>query len=156
MRKHILGAMICLSAAIGLWGPIAVLAQAAPLTTFNISWIIPTTREPVAGATVGVPLAVSEIASYNLYYAVDSGAETKVNIVPGTLTAKVLPIMLSARATPYSVNFAITAVDNAGLESKRSPTKNVIVPVSNANPGAPTIVNVTFSCLGANCSAVAQ
>ena len=119
--------------------PTASPTVSAATQSSSLSWSAPTTRED------GTPLAATDIAQYNVYYAVDGPVTTgsTKTVVTGA-TTKTVTLSLTPRAVPYTINFAVTAVDTTGAES---PLSNVVsktfTVVSTAAPSAPT--SVTFS-----------
>ena len=128
----------------------AGLALSAPSQNLTYSWTVPTTRAD------GSALSASEISGYNLYYSVDSGAEQKVNIVPGSTTSKSITLTLPARTTAYKVVSQITAVDTANQESARSLAVVSNFTVLPAVPSTPGNFTITITCVSGTCTLVVQ
>lgn len=141
--------LIALGLIIALYSASAF-AQAASTESFALSWTIPTTR------VNGAPLAVTEIASYNIYYSVDNAAEVITNVTPNTAMAKTITMSLPVRSTPYAVAFSMDAVDITGLKGPRSSLVVNNVTVVNATPSAPTGLTVTITCVAGSCSVLVK
>lgn len=117
----------------------------AASTSSQLSWTAPTTRED------GSPLASTDIAKYNVYYMVDPAngfdQSTATKVVVTGATSKTITINLNPRASPYDLEFAVTAVDTAGRESALSNVvKKSVTVVSTSPPGPPTSVTFTIQC----------
>lgn len=123
--------------------------------TIAASWSIPTTR------TDGSALAASELASYEIYYAVD-GAGTLVppdsvaTVTPGSATSKLITLSLPPRVTPYKVYFAVSAIDTAGRKSPMSTIVVATVNVPIANPSAPGNFKILITCAAGTCTWTVQ
>lgn len=124
---------------------LAIPAEAAD-ATFNVGWTAPTTR------TDGTVLTSGEIKEYRVYHAVD--AEVKQGPVYTVVTVGTetpLVINLEPRPLePYIISYAVSAVDQDGLESGLSAVgmKSYLVK-STAAVEVPTglVVNIV-SCDG--------
>ena len=126
--------------------PDAAMAASSSDATASLTWTAPTTRVD------GTALSAGEIAEYRVYYAVGADpvlSGTFVSVKTGT-TADV-PIQLTPGPDPQTINFAVTAVDSAGVESALSSiaSKTFLVK-STASPAPPTSVDFSVSC-GAGC-----
>lgn len=112
----------------------------------SLSWTQPTTRNDDS------PLAASDIAEYHVFYVVDGAAPTDntgagFTTITGASNKATLSFDFKPRAEPYTVHFAVTAVDSKGLQSPLSNVKSLQFRVeSTAAPAAPTAVSIEFKC----------
>lgn len=142
MRTTTANLLTVLAVVLGVWVSIQV-ANAAPVSA-ELSWTAPTSRED------GTPLAPSEIAEYRIYHAVggDIDPEGDPTIVSSG-NAEIVTIDLAPRAAPYSIQFAVTAVDTDGKESTLSNIEIVTALVqSTAAPAPPTSLQFEIRCDG--------
>lgn len=117
-------------------------------TTSSLSWEAPKTRQ---NAEI---LTQEEIAEYRIYHEVDAvpTLESPVVSVPGSVLTHDIVLTLMPRPEPYTVSFAITAVDTDGNESQLTNTVSKSFDLSSLSaPSAPVEVRLTVIC-NAGCS----
>lgn len=120
-------------------------AHAAPVHA-DLEWQAPATRAD------GTPLQAGELAEYRVYWSVDSAIDaTAAPVVVSGRVTELVTIELTPRAEPYTLRFAVTAVDNDGRESDLSNIVTHTVKVaSTASPTPPTFLRLEISC-GSGC-----
>lgn len=136
--RNSLPALVMMSLLVALTA--APVAHAVDVT-LNTAWDAPTTRED------GAPLTPDELGGWQLYYSVDGGAATKVDVAGGGTRSHALTIPLNYRPTPYTVGVSLVAVDSEGRASKHSNIVSRSYRISSdAPPSAPTGIEFSVSC----------
>lgn len=101
------------------WILLALLAASQAIADpvrYRLDWTIPATR------TNGSPLAVTDLAGYELYYAVDGGASGSVAVQGGSTKSAEVTLDHAPRTAPYGVSWSVAAIDRWGLKSPLSVT----------------------------------
>lgn len=142
-------------AIIALVGVSMAQAQQVPIIQVNadLSWQCPSTRENL------VPITCSDIASYNLVYQVGPAIGIDANVLQiqgGTTTSYTFNGSITTTISDVldgsvQISYAISAVDNQGLESRQSDPitaahpvpADVIAALIGSPPGGPVIINAT-------------
>lgn len=109
----------------------------------ELSWVPPTTRVD------GTVLQPTEIAEFQVFYAIDEDVTTESSMVSvgGTNTSQVVELEFTPRPEKYVVNFAILTVSTDGLKSDLSdPVSKEFLVNSTAKPNAPTRIQFNMSC----------
>ena len=112
--------------------PLAVLAQ-TPTYTVTLAWTAPTTNAD------GSPL--TDLAGYRVYWGVMPGDHPN-SVDVGLTTTHVMTEQVLLSDTRYY--FAVTAVDDSGLESDKSNEASAVTPDVTA-PGPPSNVTVVIT-----------
>lgn len=122
---------------------LASVAQAAPVTA-DLSWTSPGERVD------GTPLAPEDIAEYRVYYSVNGDVDPDSEpVVVTSGNAEVVTIDLAPSPAPYTLAFAVTAVDTEGRESDLSNVEIITALVeSTAIPAPPTSLSIEIRCDG--------
>ena len=127
--------------------PILALAQVTPAV--NLTCTPPTTREN------GAALALNEIAGYEFYQTIDAGAATTLKVNGPTCSTTALPL-LTPRAAPYVIGYAVSAVDTNGLKSALSKALVVNITVPVPVPAPPANIKILVDCKDKACTAIVQ
>lgn len=110
----------------------------------NLTVTAPTTRVD------GTVLNFNEISEYRIYTGINTSVAVPsidyVSVIPGTDI--IYKINLNPSDTPYTIEFATTAVD---LNNRESGPSNIITKIITVNsdspPASPTVIDVVISCL---------
>lgn len=126
-------------------------ANAANSQTFHVTWSAPTTRAD------GSALSLSDLAGYEIYYTIDSQTTASVVAVSsGGILSKDITLNLPPQTAPYTIYFAMTAIDNNNLKSALSPVVTVKVTSQFALPAPPTNLKLSINCVSGSCSMIVQ